>query len=103
MGIFDIFHRKKVPRVDDRTIGSNYSFFMGTSASGKVVTERTSMQMTAVYACVRILSEAVASLPLHFYELLMMEKFYLLMELKMAVWVFIFISIQQEDIERLLI
>lgn len=70
MGIFDIFHRKKVPRVDDRTIGSNYSFFMGTSASGKVVTERTSMQMTAVYACVRILSEAVASLPLHFYEYL---------------------------------
>ena len=70
MGLFDIFHRKKVPRVDNRTIGSNYSFFMGTSASGKVVTERTSMQMTAVYACVRILSEAVASLPLHFYEYL---------------------------------
>ena len=28
MVIFDIFYRKKVQRVDDRTIGSNYSFFM---------------------------------------------------------------------------
>ena len=36
--------------------------------SGKSVNERSSMQMTAVYSCVRILSEAVASLPLHFYE-----------------------------------
>ena len=26
------------------------------------------MQMTAVYSCVRILSEAIASLPLHLYE-----------------------------------
>ena len=32
------------------------------------VNERTAMQTTAVYACVRILAEAVASLPLHVYE-----------------------------------
>lgn len=31
----------------------------------KNVNERSAMQMTAVYSCVRILSEAVASLPLH--------------------------------------
>ena len=30
--------------------------------------ERSAMQMTAVYSCVRILSEAVASLPLQFYR-----------------------------------
>ena len=30
--------------------------------------ERSAMQMTAVYSCVRILSEAVASLPLHIYR-----------------------------------
>ena len=30
--------------------------------------ERSAMQMTAVYACVRILSEAVAGLPLHLYR-----------------------------------
>ena len=52
----------------DRTAGSNYSFFLGSSSSGKYVTERSAMQMTAVYCCVRILSEAVASLPLQFYR-----------------------------------
>jgi HK97 family phage portal protein len=40
---------------------------MGGTTSGKRVNERSAMQMTAVYSCVRILSEAVASLPLHFY------------------------------------
>ena len=52
----------------NHTAGSSYSFFMGGSASGKQVNERTSMQMTAVYSCVRILSEAVASLPLNVYR-----------------------------------
>ncbi len=46
----------------------NYSFFFGGSTSGKVVNERSAMQMTAVYACVRILAEAVAGLPLHLYR-----------------------------------
>ena len=64
MGLF----RKKIPKVDDRTVGSSFAFFLGNSSSGKVVTERTAMQMTAVYSCVRILAEAVAGLPLHFYE-----------------------------------
>ena len=41
---------------------------MGGSTSGKRVNERTAMQMTAVYSCVRILSEAVAGLPLQFYR-----------------------------------
>ena len=41
---------------------------MGGSSSGKRVNERSAMQMTAVYSCVRILSEAVASLPLHVYK-----------------------------------
>ncbi|MEA5064576.1 MAG: phage portal protein, partial [Eubacteriales bacterium] len=47
--------------------GSGYSFLFGSTVSGKAVNERSAMQMTAVYACVRILSEAVASLPLHLY------------------------------------
>ena len=37
------------------TSGAAYSFFMGISAAGKNVNERSAMQMTAVYACVRIL------------------------------------------------
>lgn len=48
--------------------GSTYSFFLGGSSSGKAVNERSAMQMTAVYSCVRILSEAVAGLPLHIYR-----------------------------------
>jgi len=45
-----------------------YSFFFGRSNSGKIVNERTAMQTTAVYSCVRILSEAIASLPVHLYR-----------------------------------
>jgi HK97 family phage portal protein len=48
--------------------GSAYSFFFGTTPSGKTVNERTAMQTTAVYACVRVLAEAIASLPLHTYQ-----------------------------------
>ena len=48
--------------------GSAYTFFFGSTTSGKVVNERTAMQTTAVYACVRILSETLASLPLHTYR-----------------------------------
>ena len=48
--------------------GGTYSFFFGSTTSGKAVNERSAMQMTAVYACVRILSEAIASLPLHVYR-----------------------------------
>lgn len=61
-----LFRIRDAPK--NRTSGSSYSFFMGNSTSGKRVNERSSMQMTAVYSCVRILSEAVASLPLHFYK-----------------------------------
>jgi len=47
---------------------SRYSFFFGSTTSGKPVNEHTAMQMTAVYSCVRILAEAVAGLPLHIYK-----------------------------------
>ena len=47
---------------------SSYSFLFGTSSSGKTVNERTALQTTAVYACVRILAETIASLPLHTYQ-----------------------------------
>ncbi|MDW7658131.1 MAG: phage portal protein [Bacillota bacterium] len=48
--------------------GSTYSFFFGSTSSGKAVNERTALQTTAVYACVRILAETIASLPLHTYR-----------------------------------
>lgn len=61
-----LFRSRDAP--GNSTSGSAYRFFMGSSASGKRVNERSAMQMTAVYSCVRILSEAVAGLPLHLYQ-----------------------------------
>ncbi len=49
-------------------IGSSFSFLFGGTTAGKTVNERTAMQTTAVYACVRILAEAIAGLPLHVYR-----------------------------------
>lgn len=61
-----LFRSRDAPK--NSTSGSAYRFFMGNSSSGKRVNERSAMQMTAVYSCVRILSEAVAGLPLHIYQ-----------------------------------
>ena len=62
MGFFsNLFRGRDAP--SNSTAGSGYGFFMGSTASGKRVNARSAMQMTAVYSCVRILSEAVAGLP----------------------------------------
>ena len=67
MSIFKgLFRSRDKPK--NSTAGGAFSFFMGGSTSGKSVTERSAMQMTAVYSCVRILSEAIAGLPLHLYR-----------------------------------
>ena len=67
MGIFSgLFKSRDKP--ENRTAGSAYTFYMGGTTAGKTVTERSAMQMTAVYSCVRILAEAVAGLPLHLYK-----------------------------------
>lgn len=64
--ISGLFRSRDKPQ--NRTAGSGYTFFMGGTTSGKVVTERSAMQMTAVYSCVRILAEAIAGLPIHLYR-----------------------------------
>ena len=67
MGIFSgLFRSRDKPQ--NGTAGSSYTFYMGGTTAGKAVTERSAMQMTAVYSCVRILAEAVAGLPLHVYR-----------------------------------
>lgn len=40
----------------------------GETSSGEVVNEETAMKMAAVYACIRLLSQSVAKLPLHVYN-----------------------------------
>ena len=44
------------------------TFYFGTSSAGKSVTAQTAIQLSTVYACVRVISETVASLPLGVYE-----------------------------------
>ncbi len=66
MSIFSsMFRSRDKPQ---NSIGSGWSFLFGSTTSGKTVNERTAMQTTAVYACVRILAEAIAGLPLHVYR-----------------------------------
>ena len=67
MGIFTgIFKARDKPK--DSLGGNRYSFLFGSTTAGKPVNEQTAMQMTAVYSCVRILSETLAGLPLHVYK-----------------------------------
>ncbi len=67
MNIFQgIFKARDKPK--DTLGGSRYNFFFGSTSAGKPVNEHTAMQMTAVYSCVRILSETLAGLPLHVYK-----------------------------------
>lgn len=67
MGILQgIFKARDKPK--NTLGGSPYSFFFGSTSAGKPVNEQTAMQMTAVYSCVRILSETLAGLPLHVYK-----------------------------------
>lgn len=69
MGLINkLFKSRDHHKIDNRTVGSFCSFYMGGSSAGKNVNERSAMQMTAVYSCVRILAEAVAGLPLHLYR-----------------------------------
>lgn len=52
----------------DYCIGTDMRYLFGPSTSGKTVKEFTAMQTTAVYACVRILAETLAALPLQLYR-----------------------------------
>lgn len=64
--ISKLFKSRERPK--DYFSNSNHTFLFGGTTSGKNVNEFTAMQTTAVYSCVRILSEALASLPLHIYR-----------------------------------
>ena len=67
MGIFSrLFKSRDKPT--NSYDSPSYTYFFGRSNAGKRVTDRTALQHTVVYACVRVLSEAVAQLPLHLYK-----------------------------------
>ncbi|WP_223417706.1 phage portal protein [Shewanella inventionis] len=61
---FDSFMGKTLRLTD----GDFWSQLMATSKTGKTVNANTAMQLAAVWACVRRISETVAMLPLGLYE-----------------------------------
>jgi len=62
----DFFRSRDKPKNSYDSPGYRYLF--GRTPSGKRVDDQNAMQIVAVYACVRVLSEAVAQLPLHVYQ-----------------------------------
>ena len=58
----------KLPDIQNNVRDSGTLFIFGKADSGEKVDEKTAMQIATVYACVRLLAESVASLPLHLYR-----------------------------------
>ena len=64
----DIEERTELPELRDDVRDSGQTFVFGRSDAGEMVNERSAMQIATVYACVRLLAETVAGLPLHLYR-----------------------------------
>lgn len=58
----------KKGRNTENSLSTSKSFFWGGSTSGAYVSENSALQTTAVYACVRVIAETVAALPLNVYQ-----------------------------------
>lgn len=65
---FARFARARDKPNPQNAVSSAPSFGFGSSVSGKSVTASTAIQMSTVYACVRVIAETIASLPIHVYE-----------------------------------
>ena len=59
---------RDAPRIEDSVRDSGQTFVFGKAESGERVDEKSAMQIATVYACVRLLAESVAGLPLHLYR-----------------------------------
>ncbi len=59
---------RDAPAVTDSVRDSGQTFVFGKADSGEKVDEKSAMQIATVYACVRLLAETVAGLPLHLYR-----------------------------------
>ena len=58
-----------LPEVTNNVRDSGQTFVFGKADSGERVDEKSAMQIATVYACVRLLAETVAGLPLHLYRM----------------------------------
>lgn len=61
--------KPSLPKVEDNIRDSGQTFIFGRADSGENVDEKSAMQIATVYACVRLLAESVAGLPLHLYRM----------------------------------
>lgn len=70
MGIFDFLRRKdKSSDTEQRSIyGQTIIGSAFGNASGEVVSKEQALRVAAVWSCVRVLSETIASLPISLYE-----------------------------------
>ena len=59
---------RDAPKVENNVRDSGQTFVFGKADSGETVNEKSAMQIATVYACVRLLAESVAGLPLHLYR-----------------------------------
>ena len=60
---------RDAPQITDNVRDSGQTFVFGKADSGEKVDEKSAMQIATVYACVRLLAETVAGLPLHLYRM----------------------------------
>ena len=61
--------KEGLPKVTDNVRDSGQTFVFGRSNAGEQVDEKAAMQIPTVYACVRLLAESIAALPLHLYRM----------------------------------
>ena len=60
-----LFRARDKPR---DAVSAATAFFFGSSASGKTMNPKNDVQVPTVYACVRVIAETIASLPVGVYE-----------------------------------
>ncbi len=70
MGLLQVLgiRSQDAPAITDSVRDSGQTFMFGKADSGERVDEKSAMQIATVYACVRLLAETVAGLPLHLYR-----------------------------------
>ena len=61
--------KEGLPQVTDNVRDSGQTFVFGRSNAREQVDEKAAMQIPTVYACVRLLAESIAALPLHLYRM----------------------------------
>ena len=65
MGILDFFRFNSEKRDNGQNFLSSHSLGGFGANSGVAVTKESSLSFSAVYACVRLISESIASLPIN--------------------------------------